>query len=199
MESKKIRLIGKNGKLIGILPYEEALLKAKEQGLDLVEVTRKTDPPVYKLGDYHKIQYEREKKYKLQKFKERQAAPKSIRIGFNESSHDLLTKVKKIEEFLNDDRIVNIEMRLRGREKAHGDLARSKIENFLTFIKDSYFEQSEKQGSAERSEAGSYFEQSPACRTDREKKGSERNEGSYKIIQPLKRYPQGFIVTLKKN
>jgi len=174
MESKKIRLIGKNGKLIGILPYEEALLKAKEQGLDLVEVTRKTDPPVYKLGDYHKIQYEREKKYKLQKFKERQAAPKSIRIGFNESSHDLLTKVKKIEEFLNDDRIVNIEMRLRGREKAHGDLARSKIENFLTFIKDSYFEQSEK-------------------------KGSERSEGSYKIIQPLKRYPQGFIVTLKKN
>ena len=192
MFPSKIRFIGKDGKLIGILPYEEALLKAKEQGLDLVEVTRKTDPPVYKLGDYNKIKYEREKKQKLQKFKERRTAPKSIRIGFNESSHDLLTKAKKIEEFLNDDRIVNIEMRLRGREKAHGDLARSKIENFLTFIKDSYFEQSEKKGSAERSEAGSYFEQS-------EKKGSERNEGSYKIIQPLKRYPQGFIVTLKKN
>ncbi|MFA5392440.1 MAG: translation initiation factor IF-3 [Candidatus Paceibacterota bacterium] len=154
----KIRLIGKDGKLVGILPYEEALLKAKEQGLDLVEVTKKTDPPVYKLGDSNKIRYEREKKQKLQKFKERQAAPKSIRIGFNESSHDLLTKVKKIEEFLNDDRIVNIEMRLRGREKAHGDLARSNIENFLTFIKI-----------------------------------------SFKIIQPLKRYPQGFIVTLKKN
>ena len=181
MFPSKIRFIGKDGKLIGILPYEEALLKAKEQGLDLVEVTRKTDPPVYKLGDYNKIKYEREKKQKLQKFKERRTAPKSIRIGFNESSHDLLTKAKKIEEFLNDDRIVNIEMRLRGREKAHGDLARSKIENFLTFIKDSY------------------FEQSPACRTDSEKKGSERSEGSYKIIQPLKRYPQGFIVTLKKN
>ena len=158
MFPSKIRLIGKDGKLIGILLYEEALLKAKEQGLDLVEVTRKVDPPVYKLGDYSKIRYEREKKYKLQKFKEKQAAPKSIRIGFNESPHDLLTKVKKIEEFLNDDRIVNIEMRLHGREKAHGDLARSKIENFLTLI------------------------QLPN-----------------KIIQPLKRYPQGFIVTLKKN
>ena len=158
MSDKNIRLIGPDGKLIGVMPYEEALLKAKEQQLDLVEITRKTDPPIYKLGDYHKIKYEREKKQKLQKFKERQGAPKSIRIGFNESTHDLMTKVKKIEEFLDDDRMVNIEMRLRGREKAHSDLARQKIENFLLLI------------------------QMP-----------------HKIIQPLKKYPQGFIVTIKKN
>ena len=154
----QIRLIGPNGKLIGIMPYEEAVLKAKEQGLDLVEITKKTTPPIYKLGDYSKIKYEREKKEKLQKFKERQNAPKSIRIGFNESSHDLLTKVKKIEEFLKDDRMVNIEMRLRGREKAHIDLAKSRLETFLALI------------------------QMP-----------------HKIIQPLKKYPQGFIVTIKKS
>jgi translation initiation factor IF-3 len=158
LSDKQIRLIGKDGKLIGIIPYEEALFIAKEQGLDLVEISLKTDPPVYKLGDSTKARYEKEKKYKLQKLKGKQAAPKSIRIGFNESEHDLLTKIKKIEEFLNDNRMVNVEMRLRGREKAHVDLARSKIENFLTFI-----------------------------------------TISYKIIQPLKKYPQGFIVTLKKN
>jgi len=154
----KIRLISKDGKLIGLIPYEEALLIAKEQNLDLVEISLKADPPVYKLGDSSKAKYEREKKQKLQKLKEKQGAPKSIRIGFNESQHDLLTKIKKVEEFLNDNRMVNIEMRLRGREKAHLDLAKSKIENFLTFI-----------------------------------------TISYKIIQPLKKYPQGFIVTLKKN
>lgn len=124
----------------------------------MVEITRKADPPVYKLGDSTKAKYEREKKQKLQKLKERQTSPKSIRIGFNESSHDLLTKTKKIEEFLNAERIVNVEMRLRGREKAHGDLARVKIEKFLTLI-----------------------------------------QVSYKITQPLKRYPQGFIVSLRKN
>lgn len=158
MFPNQIRLIGPDGKLIGVMPYEEALLKAKEQHLDLVEITRKTTPPIYKLGDYTKIKYEKEKKEKLQKFKERQGAPKSIRIGFNESTHDLMTKVKKIEEFLNDNRMVNIEMRLRGREKTHSDLAKTKIESFLNLI-----------------------------------------PSSYKIIQPLKKYPQGFIITIKKN
>lgn len=158
MFPSKIRLIDQDGKLIGILSYEEALTKAKEQGLDLIEITTKADPPVYKLGDYSKAKYEQEKKYKLQKLKEKQAAPKSIRLGFNESSHDLLTKAKKVEEFLNDNKVVNIELPLRGREKAHEDLARSKIETFLTFIKI-----------------------------------------NFKIIQPLKKSPQGFIISLKKN
>lgn len=158
MESKQIRLIDREGKLVGIMPYHEALLKAQEQQLDLVEISAKANPPVYKLGDASKIKYEKEKKLKAQKLKERQAAPKILRIGFNEGTHDLMIKSKKIEEFLNENRIVTIEMRLRGREKAHFDLAKTKMENFLKLI-----------------------------------------SLPYKIIQPIQRSPQGFLVSLKKN
>lgn len=158
MNSSQIRLIGQDGKLIGILSYEEALALAKEQNLDLVEISLKANPPVYKLGDSAKAKYEKEKQLKLQKLKEKQSLPKSLRIGFNESEHDLLIKVKKIEEFLKDNKTVNIEMKLKGREKAHFDLAKAKMEKFLTFI-----------------------------------------SISYKIIQPLKKSPQGFLITLKKN
>lgn len=138
MLPKEIRLIDQEGKLVGIMPYEEAVLKARELGLDLVEITQKVTPPIYKLGDYSKIKYEQEKKLKLQKSKERKNTAKYIKIGFNEGEHDLLIKAKKTREFLEEGRIVTIEMPLRGREKAHQDIARNKLENFLTFIQISY-------------------------------------------------------------
>jgi len=134
----KIRLVDEKGKQIGVLFKEEALNIAKERGFDLIEVTRKTEPPIYKLGDYSKIKYEMEKKLKQQKLKERQAFPKSIRIGFKESNHDLSIKSKKAEEFLKEGKLVHIVMILRGREKAHFDLAKEKVDSFLTLIKISY-------------------------------------------------------------
>lgn len=135
MISKEIRLIDEKGKQIGIFSYDEASKIAKERGLDLVEITKKITPPIYKFGDSGKLRYKKEKEYRKKRLKERQTAPKSIRIGFNEGEHDLSTKVKRTEKFLGEGKTVTIEMKLRGRQKAHFDLAKEKIGEFLEKIK----------------------------------------------------------------
>lgn len=138
MTPKEIRLIDEKGKQIGIFSYDEASKIAKERALDLIEITKKTTPPIYKLGDSGKLRYKKEKEYKKKKLKQRQTAPKSICIGFNEGEHDLDTKAKKAEKFLEKGKTVIVEMKLKGRQKAHFDLAKEKINEFLAKIKTEY-------------------------------------------------------------
>ena len=109
---------------------EKALQISREHNLDLVQVTDKVDPPVCKVMDYGKYLYQREKKEKNPK---KTGLLKSIRIGFKTSPHDLETKAKAAEKFLKKGNKVRIEMKLRGREKALGGIAR---QNLSKFVKD---------------------------------------------------------------
>jgi len=152
---QEIRLIDEKGKQIGVVSFEEAQKIAKERNLDLIEITKNSQPPIYKLGNWAKEKYLKEKEERKKKLKNKQNIFKNIRIGFNEGEHDLEVKAKKINEFLEDKKGVRIEIFLRGREKAHFDLAEQKIKTFLTKI-----------------------------------------NKSYKIIQPLKRTPNGFSVSI---
>lgn len=131
---KDIRLIDEKGQQLGIFSLEKASQIAQEKGFDLVLVTKKTEPPIYKLGDYGKSKYHHEKELKKRKLQGKQVTPKSIQIGFNEGEHDLEVKIKKIEKFLNQGRAVNIDMKLRGRQKAHFNLAKEKMNNFCQKI-----------------------------------------------------------------
>jgi len=135
---KEVRLIDEKGKQIGVFSYDEASKMAQERGLGLVEITRKTTPPIYKFGDSGKLRYKKEKEFRKKRLKDKQTSPKSIRIGFNEGEHDLITKVKRAEKFLQEGKTVTIEMKLRGREKAHFDLAKKKIDEFLVKIEMEY-------------------------------------------------------------
>jgi len=135
---KEVRLIDEKGKQIGIFSYDEASKMAQERGLGLVEITRKTTPPIYKFGDSGKLRYKKEKEFRKKRLKDKQSSPKSIRIGFNEGEHDLDTKVKRTEKFLQEGKTVTIEMKLKGREKAHFDLAKKKIDEFLAKIEIEY-------------------------------------------------------------
>lgn len=134
-ENSEIRLIDENGKFVGLLSFKEALELAKQKNLDLVLKTDKTIPAVYQLGDRNKIKYLKEKKLKKLKLKEKQNLPKIIRLGFNEGIHDIQIKAKKADEFLEENRVVTIEMKLRGREKAHLDLAEKKMKDFISLLK----------------------------------------------------------------
>lgn len=116
-----------------MLPRDKALALAQEQGLDLILINESAKPPVAKIIDFDKFRYEREKELKRQQ-RQRQLLSKQIQIGAKTASHDLQVKLKKTEEFLGKGHKVEIQMVLRGRERANRDWARTKFEEFLNTI-----------------------------------------------------------------
>ena len=134
IHAAQVQVIDENGTNLGVMETASAISIAKERGLDLVEVSSKTEPPICKIIDKGKYQYLQEKKDRKQKAKQKKTELKEVRIGISTSPHDLETKVKQIEKFLKDGDKVKLEIRLRGRERAHGDLAREKMEKFLQMI-----------------------------------------------------------------
>ena len=126
-------MVDEKEKQLGVMPTEEALKLASERNLDLIQVTEKVEPPVCKLGDYGKYLYREEKKSKLSK-KQKRGELKGIRLTFNISLHDLETKVHQAEKFLNKGDRIRIELRLRGREKAHQEIAKAKIGKFIEML-----------------------------------------------------------------
>lgn len=115
------------------MPLEEALQIAKERNLDLIQVTEKAEPPVCKIMDYGKYLYWLQKKEKAAKGSGTSEL-KGVRLGFNISQHDLETRACQAEKFLKKGDKVRVEMILRGREKALGDFAKGKINQFLEIL-----------------------------------------------------------------
>ena len=115
------------------MSLQEALQKAKERNLDLVQVTERVIPPVCKITDYGKHLYSKEKKERQGKIK-RSGELKGIRLGFNISLHDLETRARQAEKFLKRGDKVRIEMILKGRQRALSDFAKEKINQFLEIL-----------------------------------------------------------------
>ncbi len=130
-----VRLIDAEGKQVGIIPVAEALRQSRLAGLDLVEVSPKAQPPVCRILDFGKYQYEQAKREKEQKKGKKKSDIKEIKMGFKTGDHDQELKINKTEEFLKEGDKVRVEIVLRGREKAHRDLARQIIQEFLNKIK----------------------------------------------------------------
>lgn len=105
---------------------------AYERGLDLVEVAANARPPVCRIIDYGKYLYQQEKKARQSRFK--QVEIKGVRLSFGIAKHDLELKAKQAEKFLKEGHKVKIDIILRGREKAHADLAKEKMEIFRQMI-----------------------------------------------------------------
>lgn len=127
-----MRLIDETGAQLGVVATAKALEIAKQRDLDLVEVAAKAVPPVCRIMDYGKYKY---REIKNQKLKIRNKRIKSVRIRLATGQHDLETKFKNINKFLKKGHKVRIEIQLRGREKAHYDLAREKLMQFVNSIK----------------------------------------------------------------
>lgn len=118
---------------MGIIETAKALEIAQERRLDLVEVAPAASPPVARIMNYGKYQYQKTKKEKGNR-KQKTGELKSIRLTPRISQHDSDFKGKKVEKFLNKGYRVRIEMKLRGREKAHQDFAEEKIKQFIKSI-----------------------------------------------------------------
>ncbi len=127
-------MISEDGQQIGITPTEKAIKMAKEQELDLVQVTEKVSPPVCKITDYGKYLYQLKKKEK--KPNKKGGETKGIRIKFKTGEHDLLTKAKQSAKFLEQGNRIKIDLILRGREKALREQAQIQVNKFLEILKE---------------------------------------------------------------
>ncbi len=132
----KVRLIGKDGDQIGILPIKEALTKAEEVGLDLVEIAPKANPPVCKIIDYGKFQYDQTKRKKESKKAAHQVKVKEIKIKPNIDEHDLQTKLKHARSFLEKGNKVKVTCMFRGREMRHKDVGHKVVMRICDELKD---------------------------------------------------------------
>lgn len=130
----RLRVIDEKGEYLGILNTSEALTLAQERGFDLVEISPKEDPPVAKFLDFGQFKYKLEKKKKIQKNKSKKIEIKGIRLSFRIGKGDLNFKKNQAQKFLKAKNKVKIEMILKGREKAHLDLAKEIINNFIQTI-----------------------------------------------------------------
>lgn len=136
---REVRLIDADGEQRGIVPTIEALDMAKEGDLDLVEVSPNARPPVCKLLNYGKYKYEQEKKSREQKKKASQVRLKEVRMQPKIEQHDLAFKSKHVQEFLDQGNKVKVTIRFRGRELAHTELGKDKLDIILSLLEgDSY-------------------------------------------------------------
>ncbi len=130
----EVRVINEEGQQIGIMKTSAALVLAQENGLDVVEVSPQARPPVVKLIDLAKFRYQQKKMEQQQKKKTKKTEVKTIWLSVRISEHDMQIKAKKVMEFLAGGDLVKIELRMRGREQAYGDLGRQQLQIFLTMI-----------------------------------------------------------------
>ncbi len=117
-----MRLVDADGTVLGVVPIDEALQKAEDRGLDLVEVAAKGDPPVCKILDYGKYKYEAQKKKNEARKKQRTIDVKEIKMRPGIDVHDYDVKLRAARKFLGEGDKVKVTMRFRGREMAHQDL-----------------------------------------------------------------------------
>lgn len=117
IRSLKLRVIGPLGENFGVLTKEEALAEAKKVGLDLIEVSSQSDPPVARISDYGKYTYEMSKKLKEVKAKAHVTETKNIQISVSISEHDIMIKAKQASEWIKEGHRVKIELQLKGRTK----------------------------------------------------------------------------------
>ncbi len=132
IETSEVRLIDQDGEMVGVVAFADALERAAEAGLDLVEVSPNATPPVCKILDYGKFKYEAQKKANLARKKQRVIDVKEIKMRPNIDDNDYNTKMRKVHSFLAEGDKVKITMRFRGRELAHQDIAM----NVLTRVRD---------------------------------------------------------------
>ncbi len=134
IKAVEVRVITETGEQLGILKLSAALTLANEHGLDLVEVAPHAQPPVCKVIDYAKFKYQQKKAESEAKKKAKKTEMKTIWLSTRISQHDMEVKAKKVDEFLTEGDVVKIELKMRGREQAFPDIARTQLTTFIQLV-----------------------------------------------------------------
>ncbi|HEY76821.1 MAG TPA: translation initiation factor IF-3 [Thermoflexia bacterium] len=124
----EVRLIGPEGEHIGVVSLQEALRRAEEYGLDLVEIAPTADPPVVRIIDYGKFIYEQTKKEREARRSQKQAEVKEIRLRPKTNEHHREIKVRDARRWLEEGMKVKVRVRFRGREITYPELAQQQLQ-----------------------------------------------------------------------
>ncbi|WP_149536126.1 translation initiation factor IF-3 [Siccirubricoccus phaeus] len=128
----QVRLIDQNGEMIGVMSARDALLRAYEVGMDLLEISPNAVPPVCKITDYGKYKYEQQKKANEARKKQKIVEIKEVKVRPNIDDHDYDVKMRQMKSFIGEGDKVKVTLRFRGREMAHQDLGIKVLERIRT-------------------------------------------------------------------
>ncbi|MCT4575366.1 MAG: translation initiation factor IF-3 [Alphaproteobacteria bacterium] len=126
-----VRVIGSDGEMIGVLSTREAINIAKNEGLDLIEISPQAKPPVCKIMDYGKFKYEQSKKQNQAKKNQVKIEIKEIKLRPNIEINDYNTKLKHIKQFIEKGNKVKVTIRFRGREMSHNELGMKLLQRVI--------------------------------------------------------------------
>lgn len=134
---REVRLVGSDGEQLGVVPTQEALRLAREQGFDLVEVAPQARPPVCRMMEYSRWKYERSKRMKEARKRQKTQDVKEIKMRPTIDEHDFQVKVRACLKFLGAGDKVKATIMFRGRQMAHIDIGQRVLERLLEAVKDS--------------------------------------------------------------
>lgn len=139
IRAKEVRVIGSDGENLGVFPIQEALKQAEMQGLDLIEVNENAVPPIVKIIEYGKYQYELAKKQKKMKAGSKMTETKSIQVKPGTGTNDLALKAKTATNWLKEGHRIKVELFLPGRSKyINEDFLKERLEKILVLISEPY-------------------------------------------------------------
>ena len=139
IRASEVRVIEEDGQNLGVMSTAEAIALAQDKGVDLIEISDKTIPPIAKIMDYGKFQYLENKKAKVIKAKTKPTETKSIQVKIGTGDHDLELKSQMASKFLAAGHRVKINLFLRGRAKyLDPAFLRGRMERILKFITEEY-------------------------------------------------------------
>ena len=134
IKANNVRLLAEDGTQIGLMPFAEALQRAKDEELDLALVATHPETPVCKLLDYGKHQYKQKRQKAVQKSKAKKADVKGIRIGLNTGQHDIEVKLKAARKFLSKGHPLKVQLQLKGRQMMYKADAVERVKEFAELL-----------------------------------------------------------------
>ena len=136
IKADEVRLISENGEQLGVLKLDDAIERAKDVGLDLIEVASNVNPPVAKILNYGKLKYEEKKKAQASKKQQHVVKIKEMRVRPRIDDHDLETKVSRGRKFLEDGCKLKVTLMFRGREMSRTDLGVDVLNRVIEMLSD---------------------------------------------------------------
>jgi translation initiation factor IF-3 len=120
--------VGSGGDQIGVMGIRDALARAEEEGMDLVEIAPQADPPVCRIMDWGKYRFEQSKKAQAARKKQKQIQVKEVKFRPGTDDHDYDVKMRNLRRFIEEGNKVKVTLRFRGREMAHQELGRDLLQ-----------------------------------------------------------------------